>query len=92
MSNKRENTVKEEALKLSWEVLRSGWPDFLLYNKHTNEAIFLEVKSHNKSGSLSKEQKKIHKVLKKLGLNVQIIKVGANTEKHRESIRKRLRQ
>ncbi len=88
MANKREQTVKEEALKLGWDVLRSGWPDFLLYNKYTNEAIFLEVKSFG--DCLSKDQKKMHKVLRQLGFDVRMIRVGKNTEKHRKFIKKRL--
>ena len=90
MVNKREQTVKEEALKLGWDVLRNGWPDFLLYDKNTNQAILIEVKSCNKSGVLSKEQKKMHKILRKLGLNVQTIQVGANIEKQRQRIKTQL--
>lgn len=74
--NRREDIVKENAINDGWEVLSSGYPDLLLYKDKTNEAIFIEVKSKiaknkkEKGGELTPQQKKMHQILKRLGLTV----------------------
>lgn len=74
--NHREEMVKNEAISKGYEVLEKGWPDFLLFDPITKEAIFAEVKSYTNGGKyLSKEQHKMHKVLEELGLDIRIIRV-----------------
>ncbi|GAH15337.1 unnamed protein product [marine sediment metagenome] len=79
--NRRESIVKTEALNSGWEVLSKGYPDLLLYKEETNEAIFIEVKSklakdkNERGGELTPEQKRMHQILKKLGLTVTTIHI-----------------
>lgn len=72
--NIRENWVKEQCELKGFEVFRSGWPDFLLFHTKTKTAIFLEVKSNKDSVRL--EQKRMHKILKQIGLTVKVVRVG----------------
>ena len=78
-NNIREKLVKDMAIEGGWEVLGRGWPDFLLYNRRTKEAIFLEVKSCG--NGLNRYQKRMHKILKGLGLDVRTVYVGRKTGK-----------
>ena len=75
--NIREKLVEDMATEQGWGVLGRGWPDFLLYNRRTKEAIFLEVKSCR--DGLNKYQRRVHKILKGLGLDVRTVRVGRNT-------------
>lgn len=68
---KGENQIKQRATEKGYEVLRNGWPDFLLYKVLENKAVFVEVKS--KKDKISKSQKRMAEVLKKLGLLYQIV-------------------
>jgi hypothetical protein len=68
--------VKRHYAARGYKVLRNGYPDFLCYDPKRNDAILVEVKG--RSGPLSKEQKLMHDVLKKLGLNVKVIRVSDN--------------
>ena len=76
--NIRERQVQEAGLNDGWEVLSKGWPDFLLYKEETNEALFIEVKRTCKSEKhgLSKHQRRMHEILKKLGLDVVVQYIG----------------
>ena len=89
--NRREKQAKDIAIGKGYEVLRSGWPDFLLYKESENKAVFLEVKAKQgvvrlKNGRIAKKrnlgktqsalnhsQRRMFEVLRKLGLNCQII-------------------
>lgn len=74
--NRREREIQERAIKAGWEILSKGWPDFLVYKEETNEAIFLEVKRKCKNPQqtgLSKHQKRVHQILRNLGLNVKVV-------------------
>ncbi len=84
--NAREKLVKDVATESGWEVLDKGWPDFLLYDKRTKDVIFLEVKSCNGTGGgLTRYQKRLHKILKDLGLDVRVVRIGRKTGKKSES-------
>lgn len=65
-------TNKREAEKLGWLVLDKGWPDYLFWKE--DKVIFVEVKSN--TDTIKKHQKQIHKILKKLGLKVEVIQVS----------------
>ena len=69
-----EYIVKDKCEEDGWDVLRNGWPDFMLFNKKEKTAIFLEVKSIGTC--LSKDQKKMHAALKALGINVKTVHIG----------------
>lgn len=74
--NKREREVQLSALKCGFEVLTKGWPDFLLYDKSKNKALFVEVKRKYKTKGatgLSSHQRRLHKILRNLGLNVTVV-------------------
>lgn len=59
-----ESKVAIKAQSLGWTVLRNGWPDLLLYDKKTNKALCVEIKSIK--DKLPPHQKRMHKILKKL--------------------------
>ncbi len=86
INNRREALVKDEAIKLGWEVLGRGWPDFILYNPDTDEIRCIEVKACKGYTRATKQQRRVHQLLKKLGVNVKIIHVGGNVEKHRKKV------
>jgi hypothetical protein len=76
-NNKREQYVKKIAESRGFEILRGGWPDFLFYKEKENRAVFVEVKDA-RSGpgrELRPGQQRMLQVLKKLGLNVQVVYV-----------------
>lgn len=81
MANKREKIIKEQAQENGWIVLDKGWPDLLLYDSKSNKALFVEVKSEPArkkklaGGELTKEQKHMHRILKRLGLAVKVVYV-----------------
>jgi len=81
----RELAVSEHAKKLGWEVYRNGWPDFLLVDPNSNNAIFLEVKAQK--DKLRTCQKKMHKVLKKLGIDVEVLRLSKRTSKYEKNIK-----
>ncbi len=87
--NNREELVKKVAEEHGYEVLGKGWPDFLLYDIDRNQAILLEVKSCNGTGaSLSKAQRRMHKVLKGIGLDVRTIQIGKKHKSGRKAMAK----
>ena len=77
--NRREKIIYKQAIKDEWEVLNNGYPDFLLYKKQTNEAIFIEVKSQTardkkqQGGELTPNQERMHQILKNLGFTVKVV-------------------
>lgn len=78
---RRENAAKALALARGYEVIQYGWPDLLLWRERDKKAVFLEVKAKPAPGhserpgqtTLRPTQKRMHTILKKLGLNVQTI-------------------
>ena len=82
--NRREAEAKRLAEERGYVVLQSGWPDMLLWREADRKAVFLEVKAKHPASrdrewpsceGLRASQKKMHAILKELGLNVQIIHV-----------------
>ena len=79
--NRREKIVYDKSIEEGWEVLSRGYPDFILYKEKTNEAIFVEVKSEQArrkkiaGGELSKEQTRMHEILKNLGFITTIVHI-----------------
>lgn len=71
--NRREAKIDKLAIEKGYEVLKAGWPDRLLYKEKEGKAVFLEIKS--KTDELNAAQERMAEVLKKLGLNWQIVYV-----------------
>jgi len=69
----RELTAIALAEARGYEVLRYGWPDMLLYRASDKKAVFLEVKSP--TDKVNNYQRRMHQVLKELGLNVQVFTI-----------------
>jgi len=71
-SNKRELSVYNKYTELGYNCLTKGYPDFCFYND--NEILFIEVKRKQVRSSikmgLSKHQKTMIDVFKRLGLNI----------------------
>jgi hypothetical protein len=75
-SNKREIQVYNKAVLEGWEVLTKGYPDFLLYKEKENKVLFIEVKRKCKNTvkkGLSSHQSRMISILKRIGLQVEII-------------------
>lgn len=77
--NEYEERLREDALACGYEVLRKGWPDFVLVRG--TEVIFVEVKPPvfhaGWSGHyLSVDQLRMAKVLEGLGLKVRVTIAG----------------
>lgn len=79
--NWREEEAREYANKEGWTVLDKGWPDFLLFKEETGECICLEVKSP--TDELSREQKKMHWILRKLKIDVRTVVIGGKKWKRK---------
>jgi len=62
--NKVEEQLQTELQEEGWEVLHTGWPDFLCIRG--TQTIFVEAKSGNEK--LTKEQYRVLSHLRKLGL------------------------
>ena len=91
IKNKREELVKRESRFLGFEVLGAGWPDFLCYNEKTSQILLIEVKAAKGSGAhLSKSQRRMRQILKKIGLDVHVVYVGKNIKKHTQLVRSRI--
>ena len=75
--NKREASIISQLTKQGYSVLTKGYPDITAYNE--TEVIFIEVKKKQKRKSaemrLSLHQRKMHKIFKRLGLNIKVIYV-----------------
>lgn len=75
------------------EVLRGGWPDFLVINPDGSIEL-VEVKSvHYVSGcrvldKLSYDQERIHKVLKKMGIKVSVFYYNKNNQEELNRLEK----
>lgn len=84
--NEHEKRVYNVAKDAGWTVLRNGWPDYLLIDWQSKQAIFLEVKSP--TDSLRIEQKKMHKALKALGLDVRVFKTSRKKDKTQKAFKR----
>lgn len=70
-----EQEVFDELRADGWYVLRNGWPDFLAVRD--GKVRFIEVKSAG--NSLRAEQRRLHRELRKLGIEVEIIRRTVGT-------------
>ncbi|MBA7584230.1 hypothetical protein ES708_26183 [subsurface metagenome] len=78
---RREREAMALAEAKGYEVIQYGWPDMLLWREKDGKAVFLEVKAKTKKGQEPREgantlrpsQCRMHSILKRLGLNVQVI-------------------
>lgn len=84
-NNRREEVVQEVAEQSGWEVLGSGWPDFMMVN---NEKVCVCVEVKSQSTHLSKSQRRMHKILTALGLHIKVIKIGGKCRK--KTVRRQL--
>ncbi len=80
-----EEVFVAEALNHGYEIYRSGWPDFLIKNKHTGEYRFIEVKSP--SDRLSDNQLVMFAALENLGIVVEVFRGGKDIGKRCSSWR-----
>lgn len=64
-----EQRVYDHYQKYGWQVLRNGWPDFLLVKGQ--KVVGIEAKSA--TDKLSTEQKRMHTVLARVGLPVHVV-------------------
>jgi hypothetical protein len=73
-SNVCEKIVYEKYKQLGYECLTKGYPDFCFFND--KEVIFIEVKPKQKrltkKMGLSKHQRKMIEIFKRLGLNIRV--------------------
>jgi hypothetical protein len=68
--NPHEQAVADELRADGWKVLRNGWPDFLA--TRGDEVRLIEVKSPG--DSLRVEQKRLHRALRTLGIEVELVR------------------
>ena len=73
-NNRREIAVLKKYKELGYNYLTKGYPDFCFYNNE--KVIFVEVKRKQKRPTsktgLSKQQRTMIEIFKKLGLDVKI--------------------
>jgi hypothetical protein len=72
-----EAVIASKLIEQGYEVLTSGWPDFCVVKKtgDTTEVRFIEVKGRGDALRLS--QQKMHKILRILGMEVEVIQEDA---------------
>jgi hypothetical protein len=72
-----EAVVASKLIEQGYEVLASGWPDFCVVKTigDTTEIRFIEVKG--RGDALRPSQQKLHKILRVLGLEVEVIQEDA---------------
>ena len=75
-----EAVIASKLIEQGYDVLTSGWPDFCAVKKvgDTTEVRFIEVKG--RGDALRPNQQKLHKILRILGMEVEVIQEDA---KHR---------
>ena len=73
-----EAVIASKLIEQGCEVLTSGWPDFCVVKKtgDTTEVRFIEVKG--RGDALRPSQQKLHKILRILGMEVEVIQEDAN--------------
>ncbi len=77
--NATEERFDEACAAKGFRVLRSGWPDRIIFNDETGEAAFVEIKRED--DSLNENQHFLHKQLRRLfGIRVQIVTVKKSGE------------
>lgn len=65
-------TIAAEKYPGSYGVLRGGWPDFLVIPDDGSSPFAIEVKSRR--GRVEPHQEKMHAALKRLGIEVKVIR------------------
>ena len=70
--NKSENCVLDYYEKRGYSAIKNGWPDFLIFNQ--NELIFVEVKKDRNRAGLSKRQKAMALLLKRVAIEVKLMR------------------
>lgn len=60
----------KEFVKEGYEVVKNGYPDFILVNWETKEVRFVEIKPEGKR--LKPRQKKVKKIFELIGLNYEV--------------------
>src|SRR3990167_1315220 len=83
-----ERREKFNLRKDGWLVFDVGYPDFFCYHKNKKEYKFVEVKGGG--DVLSQAQKKMHRIMKIAGLNVEVKNSGGPIV--RKSVRRRIRE
>lgn len=73
-----EAVIASKLIEQGYEVLTSGWPDFCVVKKTEGsvEVRFIEVKG--RGDALRPSQKKLHAILKILGIEVEMIQEDAD--------------
>ena len=72
--NDLEKQVKNFLERNEWEVIRNGWPDFLCIKESEFKAAVMAIEVKSSTDKLSENQLLIHKILKKAGIAVYVIK------------------
>lgn len=80
--NDAEKEFKKKATDKGWNVIKNGWPDFLIYKD--NEIRFIEVK--NGKDKLREDQIKMLKTLTKYGLKCYTWHPKTGFKKFREAV------
>jgi hypothetical protein len=72
-----EAVIASKLIEQGYDVLTSGWPDFCAIKQEggTTEVRFIEVKG--RGDALRPSQQKMHKILRVLGLEVEVIQEDA---------------
>lgn len=68
-----EKRAKDILERDGWEVINSGWPDFIAIKKD-GTLKFVEVKGHK--DRLHGNQLRVHEILRTLGLEVEVMQFG----------------
>jgi hypothetical protein len=71
---KTEQVLVDQATEQGYEVLRNGWPDFILVHKETRRKRFVECKRPDPLDVLSPSQEKMHKALDECGIKVEVFR------------------
>ena len=84
--NETEVEVCQFLEQSGYTVVKRGWPDFLAVKG--DDVRFIEVKSSAKTVGLSPNQKKMAKILAKLGIQVELFHPGNKDEWEGNHLRK----
>jgi len=73
-TNRREKFIWDKYINMGYSGITKGYPDFCFYND--KEVLFIEVKRKQKRPSvkmgLSRHQREMISIFKRLGLNVRV--------------------